>query len=69
MSIARDIVLGMVKVGDTIEITPNPKVPNAEKIFKVDEILEEGFLYGSSETCDGYVIPYSWIKDVKIIQT
>lgn len=69
VSIVRDTILTLVKVGDTIEITPHPKVPNTEKVFRVDDILEEGFLYGVSETCDGYVIPYSWIKDIKIIRS
>lgn len=67
MSMTRDIIISMVKVGDTLEITPIPKVPNAERRFKVDGILEEGFLYGVSETCDGHIIPYYWIQDIKII--
>lgn len=67
MSMTKDIVLAMVKVGDTLEITPISTFPNAERKFKVDDILEEGFLYGASETCDGYVIPYYWIQDVKIV--
>lgn len=61
-------ILNMVKVGDVVEITPIDKVPNAERRFKVDDITKEGFLYGLSETCDGYVIPFYWIKDIKIVK-
>lgn len=67
MDYINEIVLQMVKVGDTVEIVPIDKFPNAERRFKVDEITEEGFLYGLSEYCDGYVIPFSWIKELKIV--
>lgn len=62
-----DIILNLVKPGDIVEIIPIDKFPNAERKFKVDEITKEGFLYGLSETCDGYVIPFNWIKDISIV--
>ena len=58
---------GKVKVGDRIRIVPIDSVPNAEREFKVNALLNEGFLYGLSTTCDGYVIPYSWVKSFKVI--
>lgn len=63
----KGIVMSLVKPGDMVEITPISKVPNAERRFKVDEVLDDGFLYGLSETCDGYVIPFTWIQDIKIV--
>lgn len=57
----------LVKPGDTIKITPIDKVPNCEREIKVDYITEEGFLYGLSETCDGWIIPFNWIKDFEIV--
>ena len=57
-----------VKKGDTVRIVPIDSVPNAERVFKVDELLNQGFLYGCSITCDGYVIPYSWIKSIRVIK-
>lgn len=65
--LVRDVVIANVKVGDTVEIVPIDKVPNAERRFKVDDKTKEGFLYGVSEYCDGYVIPYYWIKSIKIV--
>ena len=67
MKYETQIVLAMVKPGDEVEITPIDRVPNCERHFKVDEVLADGFLYGCSITCDGYVIPFSWIKDIKIV--
>lgn len=67
MNYVSEIVLQMVKAGDTVEIVPIDKFPNAERKFKVDEITKEGFLYGLSEYCDGYVIPFNWIKELKIV--
>lgn len=58
----------LVKPGDTVRIVPIDKVPNADREFKVDELLNEGFLYGLSTTSDGYVMPYSWIKRLKVIK-
>ena len=63
----KEIIIALVKPGDTVEITPIPKVPNAERRFKVDEILDDGFLHGLSTTCDGYVMPFTWIQDIKIV--
>ena len=57
-----------VKVGDTVRIVPIDKVPNAERQFKVNALLDQGFLYGLSTTCDGYVIPYSWIKRLTVVK-
>lgn len=66
-SLVLDAVLPCIKSGDTVEIVPIDKFPNAERRFMVNDKLEEGFLYGLSETCDGYVMPYSWIKEIKIV--
>ena len=55
-----------VKKGDIINITPIDKVPNCERQIKVDEVTSEGFLYGVSTTCDGWIIPFYWIKDFEI---
>lgn len=63
----KEIVMALVKPGDMVEITPIPKVPNAERRFKVNEVLDNGFLYGLSTTCDGYVMPFAWIQDIKIV--
>ena len=63
----KEIVMALVKPGDIVEITPISKVPNAERRFKVDEILDDGFLYGLSTTCDGYRMPFMWIEDIKIV--
>lgn len=57
-----------VNVGDTIRIVPIASVPNAEREFKVNALLNDGFLYGLSTTCDGYVIPYSWIKSLRVVK-
>ena len=63
----KEMIMALVKPGDTVEITPISNVPNAERRFKVDEVLDDGFLYGLSITCDGYVMPFGWIKDIKIV--
>ena len=63
----KETIIALVKPGDIVEITPIPKFPNAERRFKVNEVLDNGFLYGLSTTCDGYVIPFSWIQDIKIV--
>lgn len=63
----KETIIALVKLGDTVEITPISKVPNAERRFKVNDILDNGFLYGLSTTCDGYVMPFSWIEDIKIV--
>lgn len=64
----KEIIIALVKPGDTVEITPISKVLNAERRFKVNDILDDGFLYGLSTTCDGHVIPFSWIEDIKIVE-
>ena len=63
----KEMIIALVKPGDTVEITPISKVPNAERRFKVNDVLDDGFLYGLSTTCDGYVMPFAWIKDIKIV--
>ena len=63
----KEIVMALVKPGDTVEITPISNVPNAERRFKVNEVLDDGFLYGLSTNCDGYVMPFGWIEDIKIV--
>lgn len=63
----KETIIALVKPGDTVEITPISKVPNAERRFNVNDILNDGFLYGLSTTCDGYVMPFSWIEDIKIV--
>lgn len=67
MDRTHQIVMSLVKVGDIVEIVPIDKFPNAERRFKVNGIEKDGFLYGLSETCDGYVIPFNWIKEIKIV--
>ena len=57
-----------VKPGDVVRIVPIDKVPNADREFKVNELLEDGFLYGLSTTCDGYVMPYFWIKSLQVVK-
>ena len=34
-------ILSMVKVGDTVEITPIEKLPNLDRKFKVNKFIEE----------------------------
>ena len=63
----KEMIIALVKPGDTVEITPISKVPDAERRFKVDEILDDGFLFGLSTTCDGYLMPFEWIEDIKIV--
>lgn len=67
MSIVNNVILNIVKVGDTVEITPKEKFPNAERRFKVDDICKEGFIYGISEYRDGYVMPFYWIDSLRIL--
>lgn len=68
MDYASSVVLNTVKPGDMVEIKPISKVPNCERRFRVDDITKEGFLYGLSETCDGYIIPFNWIDKIKIVK-
>lgn len=63
----KEMIIALVQPGDTVKITPNRKMPKADRTFKVDAVLESGFLYGCSTTCDGYVMPFTWIKDIKIV--
>lgn len=64
----KEIIIALVQPGDTVKITPTRNAPNAERKFKVNAVLDDGFLYGCSTTCDGYVMPFSWIKDIKIVK-
>lgn len=68
MDYASQMVLQMVKPGDIVEIQPIDKFPNAERKFKVDAITKNGFIYGVSEYCDGYEMPFYWIKSLKIVK-
>ena len=63
----KETIIALVKPGDTVEIIPIPKVPNAKRRFKVDEILNDGFLFGLSTTCDGYLMLFEWIEDIRIV--
>lgn len=63
----KETVIACVKPGDVVEIVPIDKVPNCERKFKVFGKTNTGFAYGITETCDGYEIPYSWIKSIKIV--
>ena len=67
MTYAASIVMGMLQRNDLVRIVPIKKCPNAERVFVVDDILDNGFLYGVSETCNGYVIPFNWVEDISII--
>jgi hypothetical protein len=58
----------MVKVGDTVEITPIEKLPNLDRKFKVNSITNDSFIYGVSETCDGYEMPFEWFTEIKIVK-
>lgn len=57
-----------IKAGDVVEIKPIKNVPNCERRFKVDAVLNYGFLYGCSTTCDGYVIPFRWVSSIKVVE-
>lgn len=52
--------------GDTVIITPHEKFPDAEKELDFYMLTPEGILYGVNEHCDGYIMPYSWIKDFTV---
>lgn len=64
----KDIVIGLVKKGDHLEITPIDKLPDFDKEITVQDVLDNGFLYGVTDRCDGYVYPFWAIKDVKIVK-
>lgn len=57
-----------VKSGDIIRITPIDKVPNADRILKVDYLTENGVAYGATTTNDSYFMPYGWIKSFRIVK-
>ena len=59
------LTLGLVKVGDHLEITPNKKLPNFDRHIVVQAIEEDGFRYGITETSDGYLYPWWAIEDFK----
>ena len=61
------IILPLVKPGDRVRIVPRASVPNAQREFKVNAILPDGFLFGVTERCDGYILPFMWIKEIAII--
>ena len=64
----KDIILSLVKIGDTVEIVPSSKMPNADRKFRVQDITKNGFIYGISENCDGYLMPFYAIEDIKIVK-
>lgn len=57
-------LLKYLKEGDEIEIIPIDKFPNADRKFKINYFSKDGFVYGLSETCDGYEMPFNWIKGI-----
>lgn len=61
------VVMALIKKGDIVEIEPIDKIPGCDIKFKVDEVLPDGLLYGCSETCDGFVVPFKWIKHIRIL--
>lgn len=63
----RDMVIALVKRGDTVRITPIDRMPNLDREFKVDYVNEKGFIYGLSPYSDGYQMPFWAIKDIEII--
>lgn len=63
----KDIVLSMIKRGDIVEIVPIDKLPNLDRVLKVWDVSSNGIIYNVSVTCDGYEMPFSWIKEVKIV--
>lgn len=55
-----------------LRLTPIPKLPNMDRDVVVNCIRnwsgEPSIVYGMSERCDGYAIPFSWIEDYEIIE-
>lgn len=66
MSIVDEAVLSSIRPGMRVKITPIPKVPDADTEFVVNEVRDDGFLYGVTETCDGYVMPFAWIDGISV---
>ena len=71
MTMAQFKILKNVKEGTHLKLTPIPKLPNMDRDVVVNYIGEccdePAIIYGMSETCDGYAIPCSWIKDFEIV--
>lgn len=59
-------IINCVKRGTILEIEPIDKLPNFEHEIKVDYVTKDGFVYGMSTTCDGYLYPFYAIKSLKI---
>lgn len=66
MTRAEEIALSSLKTGVHLRLTPIPKLPNMDRDIRLDGITdfygEPAVLYNRSETCDGYSIPFSWIR-------
>ena len=69
MKYKNEIIINILNPGDVVQITTTNSAPDeCPKKFKVNDILKDGLLYNCSITCDGYIFPYSWIKEIKIVK-
>ena len=64
---ARDMTIALVQRGDTIQIKPIDSLPYLDRIIKVQSVEKDGFWYGMTGSCDGYLLPFWAIKSIKII--
>ena len=71
MKIAEEIALNAMKPGTRLRLEPIKKLPNMDRDIVLDGITdclgEPAILYGVSETCDGYSIPFSWIESYEVL--
>lgn len=65
--VTRDMTIALVKRGDTIQIKPIDSMPNLDRVIKVQYVEKDGFWYGMTSSCDGYLLPFWAIKSIKII--
>lgn len=64
----KEFIIALVTKGDCLEIVPINNLPNLPKKIKVDEVRADGFLYGLSASCDGFIYPFWAIKSLKIVK-
>ena len=57
-----------VQIGDKLTITPIKQMPNLDREITVQGITAGGFLYGITETSDGYEMPFWAIDDFKVVK-
>lgn len=65
---SRDIIIALVKPGDTIKVKARESLPNFSGTYKVDYLVDDGFLYGVSGSCDGYTMPFWAIEEIAIVK-